>query len=207
MSIMQITQTVQIMPPIQVKHRKRTTQPMLPGLELEPETPPKITNRQIAEVLASIADMIAAQNGNPYRVQAYRNAARGILDLQEPAADILARGEPLPVPGLGQRLRQRIAELIQIGSVTINMGFYLQSLPQGVRTLLTLENIGPYTAIRLHEELGIDSVEKLWQAAQHHQIRQLPGFGKLSEARLQASAKRALLKDQQYHTPPLGGAA
>jgi DNA polymerase/3'-5' exonuclease PolX len=207
MSIMQITQTVQIMPPLQVKHSKRTTQPMLPGLELESEAPPKITNRQIAEVLASIADIIAAQNGNPYRIQAYRNAARGILDLQESAVEILARGEALPVPGLGQRLRGRITELIQIGSMTINMGFYLQTLPPGVRALLALDFIGPYTAIRLHEELGIDSAEKLSQEARQHHIRQLPGFGTRSEARLQASAERAMHRPQKNQTTSLGGVA
>jgi DNA polymerase/3'-5' exonuclease PolX len=207
MSIMQFTQTVNIMPPLQVRRSKRVAQPMLPGMESEPETPPKITNRQIAEVLAGIADMIETQNGNPYRIQAYRNAARGILDLQEPAADILERGEPLPVPGLGQRLRGRIAELIQLGSMTINTGFHIQTLPVGIRTLLTLEHIGPYTAIRLYEELGIDSAEKLWQEAQQHHIRQLPGFGKRSEARLQASAERVLKNKKNKPSAPLGGAA
>jgi len=206
MSIMQITQTVQIMPPLQYKQARRSTQPMLPGMEPEPEAAPQITNRQIAEVLAGVADMIEAQNGNPYRIQAYRNAARGILDLQEPAAAILERGEPLPIPGLGQRLRTRIAELIYIGSMTINNGLYMQALPAGVRALLALEFIGPYTAIRLYEELGIDSVEKLQQEAQLHHIRKLPGFGALSEARLQRSAESALQKSRRG-SPSLGGAA
>src|SRR5262249_14712445 len=151
MSIIQLTQTIHIVPPTQFRHSKKTLQPTLPGMGLIEQTPPKVTNRQIAEVFASVADMIEAQHGNPYRIQAYRHAARGVLDLPEPAADILARGEALPVTGLGERLRTRINELVQSGSTTINNGYYTQTLPEGARALMNLAHIGPYTALRLYE--------------------------------------------------------
>lgn len=213
MSIMQITQTVHILPTARLRPGKRIVQPTLPGLELEEEATPRITNRQIAEVLSGIADLVASQNGNPYRIQAYRNAARGVLDLQEPASAILERGEMLPIPGLGQRLRTRIAELVQLGSMTFSNGISIPTLPQGVRALMALEHIGPYTAIRLHEELGVDSAEKLWWAAHQHRIRQLPGFGTRSEARLKAAAEQLLKKhtpsaqDEKITPIPLGGVA
>jgi len=206
MSIMQITQTIHIMPPLLAKRNKHVTQPTLPGMEPETNTPPRITNRQIAEVLSEIADMLSTQNANPYRIQAYRNAARGMLDLQDAAADILARGETLPVPGLGERLRTRISELVKDGTMTINSGIYPPSLPNGVRALMTLDHVGPYTAIRLYEELGIDSAEKLWWAAQQQRIRALEGFGVRSEARLKAAAEH-LLRTNNVTPLPLNGAA
>jgi DNA polymerase/3'-5' exonuclease PolX len=206
MNIIQLTQTIQIVPSAQLRHSKKALQPMLPGMEVFDNTPPKVTNHQIAEVFSSIADMLEVQNGNPYRIQAYRNAARGVLDLPEPAADILARGEALPVAGLGERLRTRIKELVRSRSTTINNGYYTQALPEGVQALMTLEHIGPYTAIRLYDELGIDSVEKLWQAAQQQNIRHLAGFGIRSEARLKATAEQVLKKNKQNHVA-LGGAA
>jgi DNA polymerase (family 10) len=192
MSIMQLTQTLRIIPPAQLKYSKRPMQPTLPGMEPELSTAPSITNRQIAEVLAGIADMLEVQRGNQYRIQAYRNGARGLLDLSEPAVDILARGEALPIPGLGERLRSHIAELIELGSVTINNGFYIPTLLVGVRALMAIEHIGPYTAIRLYEELGIDSPKALWQAAHQGRIRRLPGFGARSEARLKKAAEHLL---------------
>ncbi len=204
MSIMQLTQTIQIVPPAQFKRHPRVTQPMLPGMEPIEREVPRVTNRQIAEVLSSIANLLEGQNGNPYRIQAYRNAARGILDLAEPAATILARGEALPVPGLGERLRARIAELVEVGSMTFQSGFYRETLPQGVRVLLTIEHVGISTAMRLYEELGIDSAEKLWWAAQQQRIRHLPGFGIRSEARLKAAAQHLLKRQPKI---PLGGAA
>jgi DNA polymerase (family 10) len=186
------------------KYRNRSIQPTLPGMDPEPSPAPKISNRQIAEVLAGIADMLEAQHDNEYRIQAYRNGARGLLDLSEPAVDILARGEALPIAGLGERLHSHIAELVEQGSVTINNGFCIPTLPAGVRALMVVEHVGPYTAIRLHEELGIDSPLALWQAAQQGHIRHLSGFGVRSEARLKESAER-LLKSRE--TLPLGGAA
>jgi DNA polymerase (family 10) len=193
---MQLTQTIHILPSTPGRVSKRLSQPMLPGMEPEEAAPIRVTNRQIAEVLSNIADLLAFQNGNPYRIQAYRNAARGILDLPEPAADILARGEELPVPGLGERLRARIAELVEIGTMTIQNGICMQTLPQGVRTLMAVEHIGPNMAIRLYEELGIDTLEKLWWAAHQQRIRRLPGFGARSEARIKEAAEK-LLKGRQ----------
>jgi DNA polymerase (family 10) len=204
MSIMQLTQTVHLVPSTAGRISKRLSQPMLPGMEPEEAAPPQVTNRQIAEVLSNIADLIEFQNGNPYRVQAYRNAARGILDLPEQAADLLGRGEELPVPGLGERLRARIAELVELGTMTIQNGICVQTLPQGVRTLMAVEHIGINTAIRLYEELGIDTLEKLWWAAHQQRIRHLPGFGPRSETRIKDAVEQ-LLKGKQ--NVPMHGAA
>ena len=195
MSIVQLTQTVHILPPMSSRPNKRLTQPTLPGMEPEQNAPPEVTNRQVAEVLSSIASLLESQNSNPYRIQAYRNAARGILDLQEPAAAIMARGEPLPVPGLGPRLRARIAELVQTGTMTFYDDLCMQSLPAGVRRLMAIEHIGPRTAIRLYEELGIDTPEKLWWAAHQQRIRNLPGFGVRSETRLKEATAHYLKRD------------
>jgi DNA polymerase/3'-5' exonuclease PolX len=204
MSIIQLTQTIHILPPASLKQSKRPFQPMLPGLEPEEYTPPQVTNRQIAEVLSSIANLLEYQNSNPYRIQAYRNAARGVLELDEPAAAIIGRGELLPVPGLGRRLQSRIAELVHTGTMTFYNDLCVQALPAGARALMAIEHVGPHTAIRLYEELGIDSPEKLLRAARQQRIRQLTGFGPRSEARLKETAEHYL---GMKESAPLDGAA
>jgi DNA polymerase/3'-5' exonuclease PolX len=204
MSIMQLTQTIQILPPALMGVGKYANQPALPGLEPEESTPPIITNRQIAEALSSIAALLESQNANPYRVQAYRNAARGVLELHEPAAEIIRRGENLPVAGLGRRLHFRIAELIHTGTMTFYNDLFMQSLPPAVRRLMAVEHVGPRSAIRLYEELGIQTPEQLWWAAHQQRIRTLRGFGVRSEARLKMAAGRLLGKSEQTQ---LGGVA
>src|SRR5437870_2182975 len=131
MSVLQLTQTIRLVRAAALVQRKQAVQPTLRGLEPEPESRRMVTNRQIAEVLSGIASLLEAQNSNPYRIQAYRNAARGVLDLTESAAMILARGEALPVPGLGERLRARINELVQTGTMTFFNDVSMQSLPPG----------------------------------------------------------------------------
>jgi DNA polymerase/3'-5' exonuclease PolX len=206
MSIMQLTQTVHILPHQQYTRGKQPVQSALPGMEPEPDTLPMVTNRQIAEVLSGVANLLEFQNSNPYRVQAYRNAARGVLELQEPAAVIIARGEFLPVPGLGQRLFGRIVELVQTGTMTFYNDLSIPTLPPAVRQLMAIEHVGPRTAIRLYEELGIDTPDKLWWAAQQQRIRKLPGFGVRSEERLKDAAAR-LRGNNHHHASTLGSVA
>lgn len=207
MSVLQLTQTIQIVPSAYARYEKQTVQPMLPGLEEEEAAKPMITNRQIAEVLSSIADLLAFQNSNPYRIQAYRNAARGVLELNEPAALLVERGELLPVPGLGRRLQARIAELARTGTMTFYHDLSYQTLTPAARALLPVEHVGPHVATRLSEELGIDSPEKLWRAAQAQRIRKLPGFGDRSEQRLKEAAENFLNSQHDHPSEELVGAA
>jgi len=192
MNIMQLTQTIHLLPSTSFGYKKAADQLLLPGIETEEAPRRQITNRQIAEALSAVADLLDRQNSNPYRVQAYRNAARGVLDLAEPAAQIVARGELLPIPGLGARLQIRIAALVRTGDLTFYDDLHIQALPVGVRKLMAVEFVGPRTAIRLYDELNIDTPEKLWWAAHQQRIRQLPGFGTRSEARLKEAASRLL---------------
>ena len=163
----------------------------------EPVTPGtyqlgRITNAQIAEVLFNIATLLEMQQANPYRIAAYRTAARSILVLAEPAAQIVARGEPLQAPGLGERLRRKISELITTGRMTFYDDLCEDSLPDDVRALMRVEHIGPRTALRLSGFLGIHSVEQLYQAAHTHQLRAHYGFGARSEERIADAAATAL---------------
>ena len=192
MSMIQLTQSIHIMPSGFSRSGKPPVQPALPGLEAEEPLRPIVTNSQIAEVLSGIAGLLEFQHSNPYRIQAYRNAAHGVLELEEPAADIIARKQPLPVPGLGKRLQNRIIELVDTGTMTFYQDLSLQLLPAGARALMAIEYVGPHIAIRLYEELGIDTPEKLWWAAHRQRVRALPGFGARSEARLKASAARLI---------------
>jgi DNA polymerase/3'-5' exonuclease PolX len=196
MSVLQLTQTIQIVPSAYARYEKQPVQPMLPGLEEEEASKPVVTNRQIAEVLSSIADLLQFQNSNPYRIQAYRNAARGVLDLNESAALIVERGELLPVPGLGRRLQARIAELTRTGTMTFYHDLSYQTLTSAARALLPVEHVGPHVATRLSEELGIDSPDKLRRAALAQRIRKLPGFGERSEQRLKEAAESFLGRQQ-----------
>src|ERR671939_2182083 len=131
-----------------------------------------MSNHRIAAILFKIATHLVMAHDNFYRVQAVRRGARLILALPEDATVIVARGEELPLPGVGERLRRKLAELISTGALT----FYdelREDLPLPVRTLMALDGIGPKIAQRLHAELGISTAQDLIAAAERGKIREL----------------------------------
>ena len=164
-----------------------------------------ITNQQIAEVLFNIATILEMQQGNPYRITAYRNAARGLMALPAPAANIIQSGTLLVWPGLGKRLRRKITELVTTGRMTFYDELCAEALPDDVRQLMTVPHIGPLTALRLTGPLNIHSVAGLYEAAHAHKLREHHGFGPRSEARLEQGAERVLHTQQPNVTPTTQG--
>ena len=151
-----------------------------------------VSNQQIAEVLFNIATLLEMQQGNPYRIEAYRNAARGMLALPVQVTDMIASGARLEAPGLGDRLRRKITELATTGHMTFYDDLCEESLPEDVRDLMRVPHVGPRTAIRLSSQLDIHSVEELAQAAEHQRLRPYYGFGERSERRLAEGARSVL---------------
>ena len=151
------------------------------------EYAPTITNRRIAAMLFDIATILDDAQDSIYRVRAYRRAARRILALREEAAALVARGETLPLPGVGERIRAKLAELIAAGSMTFYQEL-LEDLPEPIRALMAVEGVGPKTAARLHRDLGLDGPEALLDAASRGAIRELWGFGPRREELLARAA-------------------
>jgi DNA polymerase (family 10) len=149
-----------------------------------------MTNRRIAAILFNIATVLDMQQDNIYRVRAYRRAARRILALPEEASAIVARGEELPLPGVGERIRRKLAELLQTDALTFYQEL-LGELPAPIQSLMALEGVGPITAGRLHDGLGLASYQDVLRAAGEGKIQTLYGFGPRREALL-AEAARAL---------------
>src|ERR1044071_7268460 len=97
-----------------------------------------MTNREIAAVLFNISAILDTQHGNPYRIRAYRRAARNLLRLRYPVSDRVRTGKPLGIPRLGQSLTAKISALAAKDALP----FYeelCESLPREERMLLSLK--------------------------------------------------------------------
>lgn len=151
-----------------------------------------VTNQQIADVLFNIATLLEMQQGNPYRIEAYRNAARGMLALPVQVTDVIAKGARLEAPGLGDRLRRKITELATTGHMTFYDDLVEESLPDDARDLMRVPHVGPRTALRLTAQLDIHSVQELAEAAEQKRLRPYYGFGERSERRLALGARSVL---------------
>ena len=150
-------------------------------------------NRHIAAILFNIATVLDMAQDNIYRVRAYRRAARRMLALPEEAAAIVARGDELPLPGVGRRVRRKVAELICSGRLDFYDELLEEYVPEPVRSLMALDGVGPKTAQRLHDQLGLAGPHDVVGAATQGRIRTLYGFGPRREERLAAAARAVLL--------------
>ena len=135
-------------------------------------------NDAIAGRLDEVAALLEAQGAGPFRVGAYRRAAETLRGLEEPVAEIHARAG-LPgledLPGIGPSIARAIAHLLAWGRLPL-----LERLRGGSGSeilLRTVPGIGPALAARLHEELGIESLEELEVAAHDGRLERLEGFG------------------------------
>jgi len=150
-----------------------------------------VTNKDAAGILFNVATILELAEDNPYRVRAYRRAARLLLANREDARLRLTDKKELDLPGLGPSLRRKLGELLATG----HMRFYVElcaELPDDVSNLMEIPGVGPKTALRLHEELGLTTAAEVYAAAQTGKIRQLYGFGEKRERQLLDGASQVL---------------
>jgi DNA polymerase (family 10) len=145
-------------------------------------------NPEVAQIFDEVADLLELQGANPFRVRAYRNAARTLRDLAEPVAEIAADPERRleDLPGIGADLAEKIRTLIRSGDLPLRRELRRQ-VPAGLRDLLAVPGLGPKRAQVLYQELGIRSLDQLRRAARQHRICELAGFGPKTEEKILTS--------------------
>ncbi|MCK5360546.1 MAG: DNA polymerase/3'-5' exonuclease PolX [Gammaproteobacteria bacterium] len=136
-----------------------------------------IHNEEIAHAFDEIADLLEIEEANPFRVRAYRNAARNLRGLGRELAELVADGEDLTLlPGIGKDLAAKIQEMLETGKVKALDELH-KEIPASVEALLQIPGLGPKRVNALYHSLGIKSVKQLEQAVRAGRVRSLPGFG------------------------------
>ena len=150
-------------------------------------------NPEIAQSLDDIADLLELDDANPFRIRAYRNAARLVRGLGKEVSEILTTEDTAPkLPGIGADLADKIRTLARTGRLPL-LDQLRKKTPHVAQELLHLPNLGPKRVRTLCDELGVRTLEQLHRAVLDGRVRELPGFGagiekKLREA-LEAGAK------------------
>ncbi len=140
---------------------------------------PPANNSRVAAIFYEVSELLRIK-GEKFKPQAYAKAAHAIETLKEDIGEFSKREKLEEIPGIGTHLAAKISEIIETGSLKY-LEDLRQEMPSGVRELAELEGIGPKKAIILNRELGITSRAELEEAAKAGRIRDLPGFGELSE--------------------------
>lgn len=141
-------------------------------------------NTEIADALEQIADLLELEQANPFRVRAYRNAARAVRGLGTEVSSLVARGGELPrIRGIGDDLAGKIKELARTEHLPL-LDELRHHVPAVALELLRLPNLGPKRVKLLVDKLDIHSLEQLHRALLDGRVRDLPGFGAGIEKKL-----------------------
>lgn len=147
-----------------------------------------VANVTVAAIFDEIADLLDVQGANPFRIRAYRNAARTVSELGTELECMLEQGQDLTeLPGIGEDLSARIIEIVSTGRCQLLERLH-REVPVAVSDLLHLPGLGPRRVKRLWQELDVHSVEQLLRAGQDGRIRALPGFGAKTEQKILTAA-------------------
>jgi len=143
-----------------------------------------VHNADIAAIFAEIADLLEIDGANPFRVRAYRNAARTLGELSRDVGGMLEQGADLTeLPGIGDDLAGKIREIVTTGRCGALDGLH-RRIPHQVAELLKLPGLGPKRVRALYRELDIRTVAQLGRAVRDGRLRELHGFGPKTEERL-----------------------
>ncbi|MEW6442465.1 MAG: DNA polymerase/3'-5' exonuclease PolX [bacterium] len=134
-------------------------------------------NIEIARLLDVFADVLEIQGENPFRVRAYRNAARTVRGHGAPMRKLLAEGADLTqLAGIGKEMASHIRALVETGKLA-QLEAALEAVPPQVLDLMRIPGLGPKRAKQLWEELGVASVDELQRAVEEGRLAGLKGYG------------------------------
>jgi len=138
----------------------------------------ELVNAEVAARLEEVARILNEQGANRFRVEAYRRAAATIRRLARPVSEIV-RGEGVEglrqLSGIGESLARAIYQTVTSGRLP--MLERLRGEADPVELLASVPGIGRVFARRLHEDLGIDTLEELETAAHDGRLADIAGLG------------------------------
>lgn len=166
---------------------------------------PIALNEDIAGRLDEVARILAEQGANRFRVQAYHQAAALLRGLAEPVSAIFAR-EGLAglekLPGVGESIARAIRDILQHGRLA--MLDRLRGEHDPIALLTSVPGIGKALAWKLHEDLGLESLEELEAAAHDGRLASIAGLGAKRLAGIRDSLAHRLgrVRQQPATSPP-----
>jgi len=168
-------------------------------------------NIQIAKTFEEVADLLEIQGANPFRVRAYRNAARTIGTLGTPVESLLKNngGTLEELPGIGADLAGKIARMCRTGEFPL-LAQLTRKTPESLVAMLRIPGVGPKRARLIYKTLHVKTLAQLEKAARAGRLAELRGMGKTLEQTIlrgisedKAHVARVPLADAEAFIRPL----
>lgn len=143
-----------------------------------------IHNIEIAEKFTRLANLLEIEGDNPFRIRAYRNAARIINSMGINVADLIAQQTDLTtIPGIGKDLAEKIQTIVATGELPL-LNEIEAHTPRLLNDLMKIDGLGPKRIKIIYKKLRIKTIHDLKAAIEKGRLSKLHGFGEKTEQKI-----------------------
>ena len=160
-------------------------------------------NADVAEQLELLADILELEGEAAFRVLAYRRAAARVRETSGLVAELALEGRAKDLPGIGKTIEEKIVQIVDDGEIHA-LTRHKANVPQDVVEFTRLPGLGPKTARKIWQELGITTLVDLREAAAGERLRGLAGVGPRLEQRIQTALADGVAAAPGEKRPLLG---
>src|SRR5271166_5478258 len=149
-----------------------------------------VQNAEVAAMFDQAAELLEIQGENPFRVRAYRRAARVVETLPQSVRGMLSTGADLSeLPGIGKDLAEKIAGIVNTGHFDL-LDTLKKKLPGELGDIAALPGLGPKRVKLLYEKLKVRTLDDLRRVLKAGRMRKLKGFGPTIEKKIAAALEK-----------------
>jgi DNA polymerase (family 10) len=170
-----------------------------------------VENVDVARLFQQVADLLELRGDNPFRIRAYRTAARTLEAMPNRVAELVGHdGKALAeLPGIGKDLAGKIVDVVHTGHLDV-LDQLLTEIPKGLIDVMAVPGLGPKRAKAIRDVLDVSTLAGLEQAARLGKLHTVKGIGEVTEKRVlealahrPAEAGRILLSEADALAAPL----
>jgi DNA polymerase (family X) len=137
-------------------------------------------NADVADQFDLLADFLELEGSDQFRPLAYRRAAQRMRETGGSIAQLALDGKAKDLSGIGKTIEEKIVEIVEQGRIDALTKREARTPPDVVE-FMHLPGLGPKTARRIWQELGVETLDDLKRAAETEQLRTLTGLGPKTE--------------------------
>ena len=152
----------------------------------------------IVDILEDIAVLLELKGDNPFKIRAYSGGARVLEMMEEDLGDVIAEERLDAIKGIGSALVDKIKTLYATGELE----YYTKlrdSIAPGLIEMLEIPGLGGKKVKKLHDAIGVESIDALQAACESGKVEALKGFGKKSAEKILSGIANRAAYAKRHH--------